>query len=134
MKNKKYETYSHAKTRLRYHIIFSTKYRNDCLNNIRNEVLNSFDYAQKHSDFKILQKELDKNHIHLLVKFKPSLSIYQVVRRAKQLSNFYLFKYCNQYLKKFYWKKNKIWTNGYFCSTLGEVSENTIIEYIKNQG
>ena len=31
-------------------------------------------------------------------------------------------------------KKKILWSKGYFCSTVGEASEKTIEEYIKNQG
>lgn len=134
MKQNRYETTSHAKTRLRYHIIFSTKYRRKCLNQIRDDVLNSFKYAESISDFRILYMEVDKDHIHFLVKFKPSLSITQVVRRMKQISTNYIWKKQESFLKKFYWNKKILWTGGYFVSTIGEVSEENIKEYIKNQG
>lgn len=69
----------------------------------------------------------------MLVSFKPSYSIEQVVRRLKQMSTFYIYQEEQDYLKKFYWKgKNILWTHGYFCSTIGEVSEQKVIEYIKN--
>ena len=100
MKQNRYETTSHAKTRLRYHIIFSTKYRRKCLNQIRDDVLNSFKYAESISDFRILYMEVDKDHIHFLVKFKPSLSITQVVRRMKQISTNYIWKKQESFLKK----------------------------------
>lgn len=137
MKNNSHFTYksiAHAKTRLRYHIIFCTKYRCKCLNTIRDVVLDSFRYAESKSDFRILNMEVDEDHIHFLIKFKPSLSIEQVVRRMKQLSTKYLFEHEHDYLKKHYWKHNKIWTGGYFCSTIGEVSENKLKTYIENQG
>lgn len=134
MKQNRYETTSHAKTRLRYHIIFSTKYKRKCLNQIRDDVLNSFKYAESISDFRILYMEVDKDHIHFLVKFKPSLSITQVVRRMKQISTNYIWKKQESFLKKFYWNKKILWTGGYFVSTIGEVSEENIKEYIKNQG
>ena len=39
------------------------------------------------------------------------------------------------WLKNFYWKKKrKLWTHGYFVSTLGQVSEEKVFNYIKNQG
>ena len=44
-----YESIAHAKTRLRYHIIFSTKYRRKCLNEIKEEIFNSFKYAEEKS-------------------------------------------------------------------------------------
>ena len=134
-KNKKeYETFSHAKTRLRYHIIFSTKYRHNCLNQIREDVYAACKYAESKSHFKILIMEIDKNHIHFLLKFKPAISIASVVRRLKQLSAKYLWDKQSSYLKQFYWKEKHIWTGGYFCSTIGEVSEQKIKHYIENQG
>lgn len=30
--------------------------------------------------------------------------------------------------------KYRNWTNGYFCSTIGEVSSKTLEKYIQNQG
>lgn len=133
----KYESYNHAKTRLRYHLIFSTKYRRKCLNEIRDTILDSFKYAESISHFRILKMELDKDHIHLLVKIPPVYSIEQTVRRLKQISTNYVYNDFNAYmhLKKFYWKNKKVlWTHGYFCSTIGEVSEKHLTEYIENQG
>lgn len=81
--------------------------------------------------------ELDKDHIHLLVKIPPVYSIEQTVRRLKQISTNYVYNDFNTYmhLKKFYWKNKKVlWTHGYFCSTIGEVSEKHLTEYIENQG
>lgn len=129
-----YKTYSHAKTHIRYHIIFSTKYRRKCLENIKDQVFSSFKYAEKNSEFKILIMNIDQDHIHFLISSKPKYSIDQIVRRMKQLSTRYLYDNCSLYLKKFYWKRNIIWTGGYFCSTIGQVSEKTVEFYIKNQG
>lgn len=86
-----YETFNHAKTRLRYHFIFSTKYRIKCLNEIRDVVLESFRYAESISHFKIITMEIDKEHIHILVKFPPKYSIEQIVKRMKQISSNYIY-------------------------------------------
>ena len=129
-----YESFNHAKTSVRYHLIFSTKFRRKCLDKIRDTVLNSFREVEKVSDFKILVMELDKDHIHLLMKWKPHLSIEQVVRRLKQMSSKLIWNKEETYLRQFYWKDRELWTGGYFCSTIGEVSEETIKRYIENQG
>jgi putative transposase len=79
--------------------------------------------------------ELDKDHIHLLMEFNPCYSISQVVRRLKQLTTWYIWRDNEQWLKKFYWSgKRVLWTGGYFCSTIGEVSEKIIVHYIESQG
>ena len=56
---KNYKTYGHAKTNLKYHVIFSTKYRRKCLTNIHDIVINSFHYVESISEFNILKMELD---------------------------------------------------------------------------
>lgn len=117
--NNNYKTYGHAKTRLRYHIIFSTKYRRKCLTDIRQYVLDSFRYAESISDLTVVTMELDKDHIHLLLEFKPQLSISSVVNRLKSVTTNYLYTRCLQHLRQYYWNENILWTKGYFCSTIG---------------
>lgn len=134
MKSTEYLTLGHAKTHLRYHIIFSTKYRKRCLNQIHDSVIEAFKKSETNSHYKILTMELDKDHIHLLITFKPFLSISQVVRRLKQLTTRYIWDQNENFLKKFYYKNKILWTHGYFCSTIGEVSEAIIKKYIENQG
>lgn len=134
MKSTEYLTLGHAKTHLRYHIIFSTKYRKRCLNQIHDSVIEAFKKSETNSHYKILIMELDSDHIHLLITFKPFLSISQVVRRLKQLTTRYIWDQNENFLKKFYYKNKVLWTHGYFCSTIGEVSEATIKKYIENQG
>lgn len=121
-----YESFTHATTSVRYHLIFSTKFRKKYLDKIRDTVLKSFREVEKVSDFKILVMELDKDHIHLLMKWKPHLSIEQVVRRLKQMTTKLIWNKEETYLRQFYRKDKKLWSDGYFCSTIGEVSEETI--------
>lgn len=132
---KRYKRYNHAKTLLRYHLIFSTKYRKKCLEPIRENVLETFTLAEKGQKFKILLAELDKDHVHFLLEISPDTSISEVVKRLKQFSTYYIWKTQREHMKKFYWsKKHHLWTRGYFASTIGEVSEEKVLNYIKNQG
>lgn len=62
----KYERFNHAKTFLRYHLIFSTKYRRKCLNPIRDDLLAAMRNAQeRNGNFHIEIDEVDQDHIHL---------------------------------------------------------------------
>lgn len=131
----KFLHYGHAKTKLLYHLIFSTKYRRNCLSEIRDDIMIALNESEKKSHYHILCAEVDKNHIHILIEFKPFLSITQVVRRLKQYTTNYIWTHKEEYIKKYYWKNKRIlWTNGYFCGTIGDVSEKIIADYIKNQG
>lgn len=49
----------HSKTLLRYHIIFSTKFRYKCLNPIRDTVFSAFRDAESKSNIDIITMEID---------------------------------------------------------------------------
>lgn len=136
MNQREFETFGHMKTLLRYHIIFSTKYRRDCLGPIRDIVINSFRIAESMTKSKILTMELDKDHIHMLVMIPPSDSVSKLIKQFKQYSTHYIYKdpMARVYLKKYYWKQNILWTHGAFVATIGAVSEETLRYYIENQG
>lgn len=131
------ERFSHAYTRLRYHIIFTFKYRRKIANEdvIRN-LRRIFHDIAEHSNFKILYTGFDGDHVHLFVRSCPSFSVLQIVRRLKQVSTRRLWSVCGDYLSGFYYGKRRgnLWTNGYYCSTVGEITEETAIRYIVNQG
>jgi putative transposase len=133
--SKKYDIGAHVKYKIRYHIIFSTKYRKRCLTDIREQVLDSFRYVESLSNFKILAMEIDSDHIHFLITCSPTYSIGEIVRRMKQISTDQIWNTCTTHMHKYYWgRKKKLWTGGYFVSTIGDIGEDILVEYIKNQG
>lgn len=131
------KTRNHYKGRLVYHIIFSTKFRRKCLIGIEDIVYDAFKYCESKSHFSIHTMKCDKDHIHLLVEIKPTYSLGQTISRMKQMTTSYLYHNEISYakLRQFYWgKRLKVWTHGYFASTIGEVSEKIVWQYIENQG
>ena len=72
-------------------MIFSTRFRRKCLTAIHDVVIDAFKKVEQRSNFDILAIELDQDHVHMLLSFKPSYSIEQVVRRLKQISTFYIY-------------------------------------------
>lgn len=130
-------TRNHYSGRLVYHIIFSTKFRRKCLSKIENILYDSFKYCESKSHFKILNMKQDNDHIHLLVEIKPTYTLGQTINRMKQMTTNYLYRNetSRNWLRNFYWAKRLIiWTHGYFVSTVGQVSEKVVFDYIKNQG
>ena len=45
-----------------------------------------------------------------------------------------IWRMYNKELKRHFLKENTFWTDGYFVSTIGEVSSKTLKKYIENQG
>ena len=127
-----YDRRPHSKYLILYHIIFVTKYRRKILNII--DIASIFRQIELVSNFKIVEIGVDTDHVHLLIQSVPDLSVSQIIRRIKQVPT----KLCwNQYsgiLRKFYWKKRILWSDGTFACTIWNVSLATAREYIQKQG
>jgi len=129
-----YKSKNHSKYNLKYHLIFVCKYRKKLLIKYGEEIKQIMKDISYNYDFDILEIEVDKDHIHLMVDSEPKLSPLMIVRVLKQQSTHVIYGRHSKELKKHFWKENTFWTDGYFCSTIGEVSSETLKKYIKNQG
>lgn len=129
-----YEHKNHSKFLLMYYVIFVCKYRKRILEPINAELKQVIHSIEKESDFEILEMETDKDHIHLLVKSEPKVSVVSIVRKLKQETTNKLWKSQGSYLKRYYWREKTLWSDGYFASTIGNVSKVIAEAYIRNQG
>ena len=132
--NNNYKSKNHSKFILTYHIIFTCKYRKKLLIKYGEDVKQIMYDISKKYDFDIKEMEVDKDHIHMMISSVPKISPLQIVRVLKQQSTIQMWRRYSSELKKQYWKENTFWTDGYFCSTIGEVSSKTLKHYIQNQG
>lgn len=132
--NKNYKSKNHSKFILTYHIIFVCKYRKKLLIKYGEDIKQIMYDTSKRYDFDIKEMEVDKDHIHMMIESVPKISPLQIVRVLKQQSTIQMWRKYSKELKKYYWAKNTFWTDGYFVSTIGEVSSKTLKHYIQNQG
>lgn len=132
--NKNYKSKNHSKFILTYHIIFVCKYRKKLLIKYGEDVKQMMYEISKRYDFEIEEMEVDKDHIHMMIESVPKISPLQIVRVLKQQSTIQMWRKYSKELKKYYWVENTLWTDGYFVSTIGEVSSKTLKYYIQNQG
>ena len=135
MIEKEYVSKNHSKFLLKYHIIFVCKYRRKILiENIATCVKNILIDIVNKSEFRIEVIETDKDHVHLLVNSDPKVSPLQIVRRLKQESTKRLWMLYPETLRKWFYREHTLWTDGYFVSSIGNVSQETVRRYIENQG
>lgn len=132
--NKNYKSKNHSKFILTHHIIFVCKYRKKLLIKYGEDVKQIMYDISKRYDFEIKEMEVDKDHIHMMIESVPKISPLQIVRVLKQQSTIQMWRKYSKELKKYYWLENTLWTDGYFVSTIGEVSSKTLKHYIQNQG
>jgi len=120
-----------AKHKLKYHVVLTTKYRKPALAGLKEEVKAAFGFAEKNSHFCLVAVGVENgNHVHLIIRTTPSYSVASIVNRMKVLSMNYLWNNHEELLCKVYWgKQRKLWSGGYFVSSLGDVSEKIALEY-----
>lgn len=115
---------------INYHIIFVCKWRRKfLLDRIDLRIKELLNEKAKLLNIRIVEMESDINHMHLFVKSSSSTPISEIVRQLKGYSSFYIRKEFT-YLSK----HTHFWSAGYFVETVGDISSDTILKYIKNQG
>lgn len=131
----KYYSKDSCKFLMQYHLIFVCKYRKQLLNGkLADDMKQIMFNISKRYDFEIKAMETDLDHIHSLISSTPQISIQQIVRVLKQESTISIWKMYGRILKKHFWKENTFWTDGYFVTTIGDVSQETLKKYIEEQG
>ena len=133
MSEEQYHNASHCKYLIQYHIIWCPKFRfavlrgnvEDTLKLILQKICDDYNY-------RIKALEVMPDHIHIFVDVSQTVAPCDVVRTLKSISAIELFKTFPQ-LKQFYARCGVLWSRGYFVSTVGQISEVTVIKYIEEQ-
>ena len=85
----------------------------------------------KEHDVEIIKGHVSKDHVHMFVSVSPHLAISKLIQYLKGKSSYKLLQE-NKQLSKEFWGRH-LWGRGYFVATSGNVTDEVIMEYIKNQ-
>ena len=133
MSEEQYHSASHCKYLIQYHIIWCPEFRfsvlkgdvEDRLKQILQKICDDYNYHIK-------ALEVMPDHIHIFVDCPVTTAPCDVVRTLKSMSAIQLFKAYPE-LKRFYARCGKLWSNGYFISSVGHISEAAVKKYIEEQ-
>ena len=122
---------SHTKWNCKYHIVFAPKYRRKVFyKEKRVEVGKILRQLCEWKGVKIVEAEVCPDHVHMLVKIPPSLSVSSFVGYLKGKSTLMIFKrHANL---KYKYGNRHFWCRGYYVDTVGKNAKK-IQEYIQNQ-
>lgn len=131
-----YKSGSHNKYLLQYHLIVVCKYRKKLLTapNIISDVKRLSLECTKHHNVVIHYREVDKDHIHYRIETTPNSNLSNLVRTMKSYITYHIWKKYSAYLSKCFWKEKTFFSDEYFISSIGNVSQETLKSYIENQG
>lgn len=125
-----YKSNSNVVYRCIYHVVWTPKYRRSVLVDgvdERLKVIIAEVAAETKSD--LMAMEVMPDHVHLLVQVDPQFGIHKFVKQAKGRSSRVL-------RQEFEWLKSRIptlWTNSYFCATVGGAPLEIVKQYVENQ-
>ena len=127
-----YRKTSHCTYDIKYHIVWITKYRKPVMTGkIATRTREIIRLICQQNEVEILSGHVSKDHIHLLVSVPPYLSASKLVQYLKGNSSHKLQMEYKE-LNKQYWGRH-LWARGYFVASSGNVTDEVIAEYIKNQ-
>lgn len=116
----------------KYHLCWITKYRFQVLKasvGIRTREL--IKQVCKEYDVEIIQGHVRPEHIHLVVSIPPHLSVSKLMQYIKGKTSRKLLQEFESLRKRYY--GGHLWARGYYSATSGNITDETIIEYVRNQ-
>ena len=127
-----YRKNSHSLYDLKLHVVWITKYRKPVLTGQTGQVLREIiRRICEELDVQILAGNIRMDHVHLLLSFHPNLCVSKLVQKLKGVISRKLLQ-SDKKLQKEYWGRH-LWARGYFAVSTGNVTDDIIAEYIKNQ-
>lgn len=131
MKTNDVNSLNHTTWNCKYHIVFAPKYRRKvAYGEMRIEIGKILRELCNWKSVEIIQAEVCLDHIHMLVKVPPKMSVSGFVGFLKGKSTLLIFeRHANL---KYKYGNRAFWCRGYFVDTAGK-NDKAIAEYIKNQ-
>jgi putative transposase len=123
---------SHAVYDLQYHVVWTTKYRYKILRDkIAERLRELLRQGCSAHGITIIRGSVGRDHVHMLLSCPPTLAPSKILQYLKGRSSKMLQEEFPE-LKKRYWGQH-LWAAGYFCRTVGAVTDEIIKEYIEQQ-
>jgi putative transposase len=124
---------SHTVYDIQYHIVWTTKYRYRVLQGkIAERLRELIRQGCEARKITIVRGSIGKDHVHMLISCPPTLAPSKIMQYLKGRSSRMLQEEFQE-LRKRYWGQH-LWAVGYFCRTVGAVTEEMVKQYIEDQG
>ena len=122
---------AHTTWNCKYHIVFAPKYRRRVIyGQIYREIGAILRSLCEWKKVNIVEAEMCKDHVHMLVEIPPKISVSGFVGFLKGKSSLLIYeRFANL---KYKYRNREFWCRGYYVDTAGKNTEK-IKEYIVNQ-
>ena len=122
---------AHTMWECKYHIVFEPKYRRQVIyGKLKKDIGKILRELCDRKGIEIIEAELCPDHVHMLVRIPPKLSVSQVMGYLKGKSSLIIFdRHANL---KYKYGSRHFWCRGYYVDTVGK-NARRIQEYIRRQ-
>ena len=123
---------SHTQYDIEYHMVWTTKYRYKILQGkIAERCREIVRQICEQNGITIIRGNIGREHVHILISCPPTISPAEIAKKLKGRSSRLLKSEYKELNKRYFGEHLR--SNGYFCRTVGMVTEEIIKEYIENQ-
>ena len=128
-----YEKYEHSVGKMMMHLEWCTKYRYKMFGKFeyRNLVLACIRRAASLHGIKIIEINVQPEHVHCIVSFDFTFSASKVLQLLKGISAKLFFEYHER--ARLRYPRGHLWSRGKFASSVGFVQLETVQNYVRNQ-
>ncbi|GBF78869.1 transposase IS200-family protein [Aphanothece sacrum FPU1] len=120
--------------KLTVHIVFVTKYRKKAISaDILNQLKTIFQETLDKWECQLLEFNGEPDHVHLLVSYKPEISLSKLIANLKTVSSRLIRRDFPFLSGKYFYNKPYFWTGAYFVSSCGGVTVEQLKNYVENQ-
>ena len=129
---RKYRLGAHTKHDLKVHLIWIPKYRKPVLvGPVALRVRDLLRQIAMEHELHIISGKVARDHVHLLLSYRPPQDISQIVQWLKGISSRVLLQEF-PHLRKQFWGKH-FWARGYLAVSSGTITDAMIQDYIAEQ-
>ena len=122
---------SHTRWKCQYHIVFIPKYRRKKMyGRVKNDMREILKTLCGYKRVEIVEGAVCKDHVHLCLSIPPKLSVSEFMGYLKGKSALMIFDKHPDMGSK--WNRH-FWARGYYVCTIGNITEDAIKNYIKEQ-
>ena len=128
-----YDRRRHSVTKLRLHLVFTTKYRRKVMTpEILAEVIGSMRETATKIGCTIIEINGEADHVHVLLAFPTDITVASIVNSLKAVSSRMIRQKHPNILEG--GKTGLFWTRSYFAATTGGITIDILKRYVESQG
>ena len=120
----------HTAYNINYHFVWCPKSRHSVLDEIEQSLETSSRDVCGEYNYEMPSLHISPDHVHLFISAHPKHSPSGITRKIKRITDRAMWQQHESFLENYFWGGG-FWDESYYVGTAGEVSSQTIEQYIK---